>query len=153
MHPRVVMVLALAALLLGGVLLVPSAAAKLTSGDSNPDPIPAPASNKAAPTIAPKVVEPPEPTLAPQPVSVKVDGFYSWALMDLESGRISGSKNSAPQTSSTESMIKTWIVSDYLRQLDASGKPLTKDTQTLVQRAIRNSDDDAAGALNKLGGG
>jgi hypothetical protein len=145
------MVLAIAALLLGGVLLVPAAYAKLNDGGSGA----AAAATAAgtAPTIPPKVVEPPQPTLAPGPVSVKVDGFYSWALMDLKTGKISGSKNSASQTSSTESMIKTWIVSDYLRQLDESGKPLSAETQKLVQRAIRNSDDNAAGTLNDRSGG
>ncbi|SNT57052.1 hypothetical protein SAMN05421812_11071 [Asanoa hainanensis] len=150
MRPRVVMVLAIAALLLGGVLLVPAAYAKMSDGGDGGTVATAAG---PAPTIPPKVVEPPQPTLAAQPVSVKVDGFYSWALMDLKSGKISGSKNSASQTSSTESMIKTWIVADYLRQLDESGKPLTSTYKEQIQRAIRNSDDDAAGTLNKLGGG
>ncbi|GIF65388.1 hypothetical protein Ais01nite_34230 [Asanoa ishikariensis] len=149
MRPRVVMVLAIAALLLGGVLLVPAAYAKISDGGGGS----AATAAGPAPTIPPKVVEPPQPTLAPQPVSVKVDGFYSWALMDLKTGKISGSKNSASQTSSTESMIKTWIVSDYLRQLDESGKPLSSTNQVMVQRAIRNSDDNAAGTINRLGGG
>ncbi|GAA1845191.1 hypothetical protein [Asanoa iriomotensis] len=150
MRPRVVMVLAIAALLLGGVLLVPAAYAKLNDSGGGTA---AAAASGPAPTIPPKVVEPPQPTLAPGPVSVTVDGFYSWALMDLSSGKISGSKNSATETSSTESMIKSWIVSDYLRQLDEKGKPLTDTNKQMVQRAIRNSDDNAAGSLNKLGGG
>ncbi|MEV4533149.1 hypothetical protein AB0J82_04885 [Asanoa sp. NPDC049518] len=151
MRPRVVMVLAIAALLLGGVLLVPAAYAKISDGGDGGT---AATAAGPVPTIPPKVVEPPQPTLAAQPVSVKVDGgFYAWALMDLKTGKISGSKNSASQTSSTESMIKTWIVSDYLRQLDESGKPLDSTYKTMIQRAIRNSDDDAAGTINKLGGG
>ncbi|MDG4821627.1 hypothetical protein O7635_07140 [Asanoa sp. WMMD1127] len=149
MRPRVVLVLALAALLLGGVLLVPAAYGQLKGDDGAT----ATTAVAATATIPPKVVEPPQPTLAPQPVSVKVDGFYSWALMDLKSGKISGSKNSATQTSSTESMIKTWIVSDFLRQRDEDGRPVSSYEKTMVQRAIRNSDDDAAGSLNKLGGG
>src|SRR5690606_20607661 len=32
-------------------------------------------------------------------------------------------------------------------------KPLSGAEQKMVQRAIRNSDDDAAGTLNRLGGG
>ncbi|MEV4620995.1 hypothetical protein AB0J74_20080 [Asanoa sp. NPDC049573] len=149
MRPRVVMVLALAAMLLGGVLLVPAAVAQIKDdGGSSTAAATAP-----PPTIAPKVVEPPQPTLAPGPVSVKVDGFYSWALMDLKTGKISGSKNSATQTSSTESMIKTWIVSDYLRQLDTKGGTLTKGVQAAIQGAIRDSNDDDAGLINKLGGG
>jgi len=149
MRPRVVMVLALAAMLLGGVLLVPAAVAKIKDdGGSSTAAATAP-----PPTIAPKVVEPPQPTLAAAPVSVKVDGFYSWALMDLKTGKISGSKNSATQTSSTESMIKTWIVSDYLRQLADKNKTLTDSNKASIQRAIRDSNDDDASRLNSLGGG
>jgi len=153
MRPRVVMVLALAALLLGGVLLVPAAYAQFNDGGGSGTAAATAGTAGAAPTIPPKVVEPPQPTLAPQPVSVKVDGFYSWALMDLKTGKISGSKNSASQTSSTESMIKTWIVSDFLRQQAENKRPLSAEYNKLVQRAIRYSDDDAAGTLNKIGGG
>ena len=153
MRPRVVMVLALAALLLGGVLLVPAAYAKLNDGGGGGGNGDATTAAKVAPTIPPKVVEPPEPTLAPGTVSVKVDGFYSWALMDLKTGKISGSKNSAKDTSSTESMIKTWIVADYLRQLDTKNGTLTSSMQASIQRAIRDSNDNDAGMINKLGGG
>ena len=149
MRPRVVLVLAVAALLLGGVLLVPAAAARINGGSADA----VAASTAPAPTIPPKVVEPPEPTLAPGPVSVDVDGFYSWALMDLETGKINGSKNSASATSSTESMIKTWIVSDFLRQLDEDKKTLSTTQKKQIEVAIRDSNDDAAGALNKMGGG
>ncbi|GIF74248.1 hypothetical protein [Asanoa siamensis] len=151
MRPRVVMVLAIAALLLGGVLLVPAAYAKLND-DSGAGSTAAAAAGPA-PTIAPKLVEPPQPTLAPGPVSVKVDGFYAWALMDLKSGKISGSKNSATQTSSTESMIKTWIVSDYLHALDKKGAPLTSSAKSMIERTIRDSNDTDASKLNAAMGG
>jgi len=149
MRPRVVLVLAIAALLVGGILLVPAAAAKLGAGDRTA----AAASASAPPTIAPKVVEPPQPTLAPGPVNVAVDGFYAWALMDLDTGAISGSPNSATETSSTESMIKSWIVSDYLRQIDEAGSPLTDSRKSQIQRAIRDSDDKAASSLYSAAGG
>ncbi|MEV0713835.1 hypothetical protein [Asanoa sp. NPDC050611] len=150
MRPRVVMVLAIAALLLGGVLLVPAAYAKLN--DSGGATATAAAAGPA-PTIPPKVVEPPQPTLAPGPVSVKVDGFYAWALMDLKTGKISGSKNSAKETSSTESMIKTWIVADYLHQLDKGGKTLSSGQKASIERAIRDSNDNDAGKINSAAGG
>ena len=48
--------------------------------------------------------------------------FFSWALLDRKTGKISGSPNMTA-TSSTESMIKAWIVSDYLRQLGDKEPP------------------------------
>jgi hypothetical protein len=137
-------------MLLGGVLLVPAAVAKIKDDGGSSSTA---AATAPPPTIAPKVVEPPQPTLAAAPVSVKVNGFYSWALMDLKTGKISGSKNSATQTSSTESMIKTWIVSDYLHQLDQKSSPLTASMKASIQRAIRDSNDNDASKINAAGGG
>ncbi|HEU5040941.1 MAG TPA: hypothetical protein VFT84_08990, partial [Gemmatimonadales bacterium] len=83
MRSRVTMVLAIVAVLLGGVLLVPAAYARLSGGDAlgsigglgglgGGQNVPAP-----APTT------PPPPTLAAAPVSVNFRGeFFSWALMD-----------------------------------------------------------------------
>jgi hypothetical protein len=50
-------------------------------------------------------------------------------------------------------MIKTWIVSDYLRQLDTKGGTLSATNKSAIRGAIRDSNDDDAGAINKLGGG
>ncbi|MGC1215204.1 MAG: hypothetical protein WA890_28585 [Micromonospora sp.] len=151
MRSRVTMVLAIVAVLLGGVMLVPAAYARLSGGDSlgsigdlgglgGGQNVPAP-----APTT------PPPPTLADAPVSVNFKGeFFSWALMDRETGKISGAKNMA-STNSTESMLKAWIVSDYLRQLD--GKEPTAALKKAASVAIRDSNDDGANAVYKAAGG
>lgn len=88
------------------------------------------------------------PTLAAGPVEYTVDGFAAWALLDRGTGRIAGSANLS-ETSSTESMIKVWLVSDYLRR---NPEP---SAQRLAQAstAIRDSDDDAAQSLYLDGGG
>ncbi|ROT33914.1 hypothetical protein [Micromonospora sp. HM5-17] len=143
MRSRLPLVLAIAAIVLGGLLLVPTAYAKLVgpgSGDSSsPD-------EEAG--IIPAA--PPAPTLAAAPVTVRgVDGFVSWALLDRKTGKISGAKNMTA-TNSTESMIKVWIVADYLRRLgDAEPSP-TRRRQ--ASTAIRDSNDDAAEALFNAGG-
>ncbi|BCJ59066.1 hypothetical protein Jiend_24880 [Micromonospora endophytica] len=81
-------------------------------------------------------------------MSVDFEGeFFSWALMDRESGEISGSKNMAA-TSSTESMIKAWIAADFLRQ--HGDEDLGKGE---VRRAIRDSDDNATNFLYHMIGG
>ena len=50
-------------------------------------------------------------------------------------------------TSSTESMIKAWIVADYLRQLGDKEPPAALKKQ--ASTAIRDSNDDAANGLRR----
>jgi hypothetical protein len=152
MRSRVVMVLAVAAIVLGGVLLVPAAYAKFSGGD-DPTTKAGPTPTVPPPTVPPTIVEPPQPTLAAGPVSVKVDGFFSWAMLDRRTNAISGSPNSAKARSSTESMIKVWIVSDFLRRAHENGEMPSKERLDQARRAIRDSDDNAAGALYSAGGG
>ncbi|MEV4199829.1 hypothetical protein [Micromonospora globbae] len=146
MRSRVTMVLAVVAVLLGGVLLVPAAYARL-AGDDGGEGGAGGGSSVAAPAPTP----PPPPTLAAGPVSVNFKGeFFSWALMDRTTGEISGSKNMA-STSSTESMIKAWIVSDYLREL--GDKKPSDALLKAASRAIRDSDDTAANKVWAATGG
>ena len=91
------------------------------------------------------------PTLVAGPVKAKVNGFVSWALLDRRTGKITGSKN-LRSTNSTESMIKVWIVSDFLRR--AADRDQRPSSRRLAQgrSAIRDSDDDAAQSLYVAGG-
>ncbi|ASW53208.1 serine hydrolase [Plantactinospora sp. KBS50] len=146
MRPRVIMVLAIVAILLGGVMLVPAAYARFSGGDG-------PLGLRLAGS-APKPPTPtaPEPaSLAYQPVSVTgyKGSFLAWAIMDRDSGEISGSSNIS-STNSTESMIKAWLVSDYLRRLGDKEPPasMLKKAST----AIRDSDNIAAENLYNAGG-
>src|SRR6185295_1712742 len=96
MRPRFVLVAALAAIVLGGALMVPAAYARLRGGSDartvgSELVVPGqarPPALAAQPPAPP--APPPAPTLAVQPVSLKVDGFYSWALLDRKTGKISG---------------------------------------------------------------
>jgi hypothetical protein len=94
--------------------------------------------------------QPAPPLLHPTPVSVPVQGFYSWALLDRKTGKISGSANSATTTSSTESMIKIWIASDFLKHFPG-GDP-DQDQLDEITRMIRDSDNAAAEDMYQLGG-
>ncbi|WP_405114543.1 hypothetical protein OG559_09975 [Micromonospora sp. NBC_01405] len=145
MRPRVAMVLAVVAVLLGSALLVPAAYAQFSDDDTGGS------GGGAQSVAAPEPTAPPPPTLAAGPVSMNFSGeFFSWALMDRATGTISGSKNLA-STSSTESMIKAWIVSDYLRQLGDKEPSATLKKQASL--AIRDSNDDAANAVHRAAGG
>ncbi|MGC9665600.1 hypothetical protein ACNTMW_03480 [Planosporangium sp. 12N6] len=91
------------------------------------------------------------PLLAPGRVDVAVDGFYSWALLDRRTGTLTGSANDVSDTNSTESMIKIWIASDYLRRL--AGAQPDVDRMAELSRMIRDSDDAAAEDAYQIGGG
>ncbi|MGW5667003.1 hypothetical protein [Micromonospora sp. NPDC003776] len=149
MRPRVTLVLAIVAVLLGGVMLVPAAYARLSGGDALPS-LGGIGGGGTENVPAPTPTTPPPPTLADAPVSVNFKGkFFSWALMDRETGEISGAPNMA-STNSTESMIKAWIVSDYLREL--GDKPLSAARKKQAVTAIRDSNDLSAEALYNAGG-
>lgn len=78
--------------------------------------------------------------------------FLGWAMLDRATGAITSSHNMT-QTSSTESMIKVWLVADALRLADAAGRTPSQDTLAQASRAIRHSDDHAAQLLYRANGG
>jgi hypothetical protein len=87
---------------------------------------------------------------APASVTVSVDGFMSWALLERASGSIVGSPDMAGETNSTESMIKAWIAADYLRR--QGGTAPTKARLGELSTMIRDSDDSAAEDIYQAGG-
>jgi hypothetical protein len=150
MRPRVIMVLAaVAAIALGGIILVPAASARMTGGGFDLSAIVPPAKVTPARPAAPT-----PPTLAPAPVTVNVGegNYFAWALLDRETGAISGSANSATATNSTESMIKVWIVSDYLRRAAERGEPPPKSRLAQASAAVRDSDNLATESLYRASG-
>lgn len=151
MRSRVTMVLAIVAVLLGGVMLVPAAYARLSGADGlgSIGDLGGLGGGQNVPAPAPST--PPPPTLAAAPVSVNFKGqFFSWALMDRKTGEISGAKNMT-STNSAESMLKAWIVSDYLRQL--GDKEPTAALKKWASLAIRDSNDDGANKVYAAAGG
>jgi hypothetical protein len=85
--------------------------------------------------------------LAVPKVDVKnVKGFYSWALLDRRTGALYGSAN-MKTTNFSESMVKAWLASDYLRRTAAAGQQPPKTRLDQMTRAIRDSNDGAAESL------
>lgn len=150
MRPRVIIVLAIAAILAGGIMLVPAASARMTgSGTFDLSKLGLPA------RIAPAAPTPPvPPRLAAAPVTVDVGrgNFFAWALLDRETGAIAGSANSATGTNSTESMIKVWVVSDYLRRVAEQGNQPSAKRLAQATTAIRDSDNIATESLYRASG-
>lgn len=99
----------------------------------------------------PPATQPPR-TLAAAPVTVKGDGFLSWALLDRVGGGVAGSKNIAA-TNTSESVIKIWLVADFLRRSTEGRRKPSRARLEQASRAIRDSDDNAAESLYQAGGG
>lgn len=123
---------------------------------SGPAPAPAPADSAASPSPSDEgpglsmAGQPPPPLLSPGPVDVQVQGFFAWALLDRNTNTMTGSPNYTTATNSTESMIKAWISSDYLRRLGDAQPPA--DKLALLTRMIRDSDDNAAEIIYDIDG-
>lgn len=84
-------------------------------------------------------------------VNVDVDGFFSWALID-EQGKISGSEN-LTATTWAGSIVKAWIVADFLRNTAEQGGQPSAERLAQASRTIRDSDDKSANALYQAAGG
>lgn len=111
----------------------------------------APAAAPSPPPAPSPPAAPARPRLAAGPVALDIDGFLSWALLDRASDTIGGSPNGTA-TTQTESMIKVWLVADYLRRTVEAGRKPTSQWLRTASRAIRDSDDAAAEQLYAHGG-
>jgi hypothetical protein len=121
------------------------ASANTTGPDASPRPLADTPGVSTAEQAAPPLIN------VSAPVSVPVNGFMSWAVLDVKTGTIHGSPNMAGATNSTESMIKAWIASDYLRR-QGTAKP-AQATLDEISTMIRDSDDGAAEDIYQAGGG
>jgi hypothetical protein len=90
----------------------------------------------------------PSPSLEPLPFQAKnldlnIRGWYSWSVLDRRTGKIIGSKN-MDETSTTASLIKSWIVADYLRRAAEAGQTPSDAKLADATRIIRDSDNTRA---------
>lgn len=121
------------------------AALLVTASLASPSPPPSP---QWVTSTTPDPVPTPEPpahqvlrslAVAPQtsPARPPPSAFTAWAIMDLRSGAITGSPNLG-QTSTTASMIKAWLVADYLRQT-SDPPPRRLEDLSVIIRDSRNA--------------
>ncbi|MEV4723537.1 hypothetical protein [Micromonospora humida] len=99
---------------------------------------------RSRPTPAPS----PTPSLAPLPfadreIDLDIKGWYAWSVLDRRTGTIIGSDNMA-ETSTTASLIKSWIVADYLRRAAEKGQTPSDAKLADATRIIRDSDNTRA---------
>ncbi|MEU4778655.1 hypothetical protein [Micromonospora sp. NPDC023633] len=90
----------------------------------------------------------PSPTPEPLPFQAKdldldIEGWYSWSVLDRRNGEIIGSDN-MDETSTTASLIKAWIVADYLRRADDAGQTPSDAKLADATKIIRDSDNTRA---------
>jgi hypothetical protein len=95
----------------------------------------------------------PYPTATPPSIQLDPQGWTAWSLLDLNTNTRLGSTNSRTETNNAESVIKAWIATDYVSRVEAEGRALTTEEQTLLETMIRYSDDAAAETLYVSAGG
>ncbi|MFS8477873.1 MAG: hypothetical protein FWJ93_02660 [Micromonosporaceae bacterium] len=83
----------------------------------------------------------PPPLLKPAPVKIDSPGFWSWALLHTRTGKLVGSDNFT-ETSTTASMIKAWLVADYLRMQAEAGRTPSQTWMRKLSDIIRWSHND-----------
>lgn len=114
-------------------------------------PAPQPRAAGGRPAATPQPTKPPErelrtavpsrPTLRHRAVRVTGPGLVSWALLDRQTGRITGSRNLAARGHAL-AVIRPWLAADQLRRMAAGGHAPTQ--QRLRQlRAVLRGDGDA----------
>jgi hypothetical protein len=131
--------------LIGGTVLATTVLADAGGSRAAID-LPAPAPSSPAPSPGPGWRIDPAAE-----VEVDIEGFLAWAALDRTTGTRVNSSN-ATGTSSTESMIKTWIVADHLRRAtERAVEPSEEDIQD-ARLAIRHSNNSAAQRLYERGG-
>ena len=86
--------------------------------------------------------------------SIVVAGAWlsGWALLDTATGAASGSSNSSSMRNTVESMIKPWIVADYLRRAAAKGQRPSTATLNELTLMIIDSNDPMAEKYYRIGG-
>lgn len=143
---RWLLVLAVASILLGGAAVYAAFPRGAQGGPNAESPAPAalnsPTSGATAsskPTTAPMA----DLLVGPHTVNLKIDGWYSWALMDTRTGELYGSKN-MHETQRTASMVKAWIGADYLRRQAEAGSTPTDYWMDQVAAMVQKSDNNAA---------
>jgi hypothetical protein len=73
--------------------------------------------------------------------------WMSWSLVDNTNGRRVGSDNSTTERTNSESSIKAWIATDFLRIAGEKGQVVKASDRATIDAAIRRSDDEAAERL------
>jgi len=146
---RLILGVALLAVVSGCGTPSPRWVAASTPGQSSTSPTPA---VTASPTPPPP--PPPRLVVPANAADLKAPGatFSSWAFLDRRTGTVSGSANYTSGRNTVESMIKPWIVSDYLRRQAENNTQPTQQVMNELTLTIVDSNDPLAEKYYQLGG-
>lgn len=128
--------------LVPGSPLRPTAASHSTGSGGRSTNAPTDRSSRPQPTPSPTPSLEPLPFQA-QELDLDIKGWYAWSVLDKRTGQIIGSKNMG-ETSTTASMIKSWIVADYLRRAAEAGQTPSDAKLADATQIIRDSDNTRA---------
>ncbi|MCW3818318.1 class A beta-lactamase-related serine hydrolase [Micromonospora sp. DR5-3] len=130
--------------LVPGSPLRPAAASQsAATGNARSTGTPTDRNSRPAPSPSPSPSLEPLPFVAQDLDSLGIKGWYAWSVLDKRTGKIIGSANMA-ETSTTASMIKSWIVADYLRRADENGQTPSAAKLADATKIIRDSDNTRA---------
>jgi len=88
----------------------------------------------------------------PNSLSIASTSYFGWSLLDRSSGRTTGSANAATRGNTTESMIKPWIVADYLRRAAEGGRQPSAEELNELTLVIVDSNDPLTESYYQRGG-
>lgn len=88
----------------------------------------------------------PQASPPPGPVDQPAGEFTGWAILDRHTGAVTGSDTMA-DVSTTASLIKAWIVADYLRRTADAGQEPSRQRLDQLELIIRDSHNEYAEAL------
>jgi len=84
------------------------------------------------------------PPADPGALTIPNTNYSGWALLDRGTGSISGSPNAATEGNTVESMIKPWIVADYLRLSTENGQSPSTEVLDDLTLVLVDSNDPLA---------
>ncbi len=149
---RRIAVLAVTAVLVtaaGAALAVRPLLASHDDPPLTPSPQPPQPSAQAAPGSASPT--PAGPFLTSKPVTISTPGFWSWALLDVKTGAVTGSANLATP-SDTASMSKAWVAADYLRRAAERNQKPSGEIMRRLSKMIRDSETTYTFEFHKANG-
>lgn len=100
----------------------------------------------SSPSPSPSPSPLPPLAVGPGPVAVDASGWYSWAVLDMRTGKVTGS-STMTELNRTASMIKVWIAADYLRRSAERGVTPSDARLAQITRMVRDSDNAVASDL------
>ncbi len=89
---------------------------------------------------------------APDGLTVAGASYSGWALLDRHTGQTTGSSDAATRGNTTESMIKPWLVADFLRRESEAGRQPSAEDLNQMTLVIVDSNDPLAESYYQRGG-